>query len=75
MHMAAPLPKYSAKRRIRAISCYPVWTAAANPYDRGISAFGSWENTAMRAELACLKEFENDLRDILIHFLESCSYE
>lgn len=46
-----------------------------NPYDRGISAFCSWENTAMCAELTCLKEFDTDLRGILIHFLDSCSYE
>ena len=46
-----------------------------NPYDRGISAFGSWENAALCAELTCLKEFDNDLKDILIHFLDNCSFE
>ncbi len=45
-----------------------------NPYARGISAFGVYENCAVCIELTCLDGFTEDLRDILVGFLESCSY-
>ena len=45
-----------------------------NPYARGISAFGVHENCAVCIELTCLDGFTEDLRDILVGFLESCSY-
>ena len=45
-----------------------------NPYARGISAFGVHENHAVCIELTCLDGFSDDLRDILVDFLESCSY-
>ncbi|MDE5598090.1 MAG: hypothetical protein K2J04_09675 [Lachnospiraceae bacterium] len=46
-----------------------------NPYARGISAFGVHENHAVCIELTCLGGFNDDLRDILVNFLECCSYE
>ena len=45
-----------------------------NPYARGISAFGVCENCAVCIELTCRDEFTEDLREILVGFLESCSY-
>lgn len=45
-----------------------------NPYDHGISAFGVCGNHAVCIELTCQKAFDGDLRDILIHFLDSCTY-
>ena len=45
-----------------------------NPYARGISAFGVYENCAVCIELTCRDAFTEDLRDILVNFLESCSY-
>lgn len=45
-----------------------------NPYARGISAFSIYENCAVCIELTCRDEFSDDLRGILIDFLESCSY-
>lgn len=45
-----------------------------NPYARGISAFGVCENCAVCIELTCLDEFTEDLRDILVDFLNCCSY-
>lgn len=45
-----------------------------NPYARGISAFGVYENCAVCIELTCRDEFTEDLRDILTDFLEGCSY-
>lgn len=45
-----------------------------NPYDRGISAFGVCGSTSVCIELTCREEFEEDLRDILIPFLDNCTY-
>ena len=45
-----------------------------NPYARGISAFSVYENCAICIELTCRDTFTEDLRDILVGFLESCSY-
>lgn len=45
-----------------------------NPYDRGISAFGICGKNALCIELTCQEDFDMDLRDIMIHFLESCTY-
>ena len=45
-----------------------------NPYARGISAFGVYENYAVCIELTCRDEFTEDLRDILVDFLDCCSY-
>ena len=46
-----------------------------NPYARGISAFGIYENHAVCIELTCQDEFTEDLRGILVDFLDGCSYE
>ncbi len=45
-----------------------------NPYARGVSAFGVCENYAVCIELTCRDEFPDDLRNILIDFLNCCSY-
>lgn len=45
-----------------------------NPYDRGISAFGLHGNDAICFELTCLENFDRDLKDILISFLNQCTY-
>lgn len=45
-----------------------------NPYDRGVSAFGVYGDCAMCMELTCRKNFQEDLRAILIHFLDNCTY-
>ncbi|MCM1385911.1 MAG: hypothetical protein NC231_01175 [Bacillus sp. (in: Bacteria)] len=47
---------------------------ADNPYARGVSAFGVYENCAVCIELTCLEEFEEDLEEILINFLTDCAY-
>ena len=45
-----------------------------NPYDRGISAFGVYNNDTICIELTCRENFEEDLRTILLAFLDSCTY-
>lgn len=45
-----------------------------NPYARGISAFGVYESTAVCLELTCQENFDQDLRPILLSFLDNCSY-
>lgn len=45
-----------------------------NPYDRGVSAFGIYENNAICAELTCQEGFEEDLKALLTNFLDNCSY-
>lgn len=44
-----------------------------NPYDRGVSAFGVCGDLSMCIELTCRENFEEELRDILIPFLENCT--
>lgn len=44
------------------------------PYDRGISAFGVYNKDTICIELTCRKDFEEDLRTILITFLDNCTY-
>lgn len=51
-----------------------ICTSEASPYDRGISAFAVYDNTAMCFELTGREIFEEDLRDILVSFLENCIY-
>lgn len=46
-----------------------------NPYARGVSAFGVFEENAVCAELTCQENFEEDLRTILTDFLKNCTYE
>ncbi|MCM1174835.1 MAG: hypothetical protein NC341_07255 [Blautia sp.] len=45
-----------------------------NPYARGASAFGVFDNTAVCIELTCRESFEEDLKEILTGFLEGCTY-
>lgn len=46
-----------------------------NPYARGVSAFGVHDENAVCAELTCQENFDEDLRSILIDFLNNCTYE
>ena len=46
-----------------------------NPYERGVSAFGVCGSTAVCIELTCREGFEEDLRTILIPFLDNCTYD
>lgn len=45
-----------------------------NPYARGISAFGVYKDSAVCIELTCRKDFEEDLKSVLVDFLEGCFY-
>ena len=45
-----------------------------NPYERGVSAFGIYQNNAVCIELTCRENFKEDLRMILIDFLNNCTY-
>ncbi len=45
-----------------------------NPYDQGISAFGTFGNNAVCVELTCMKDFKDDPETILANFLDNCSY-
>lgn len=45
-----------------------------NPYERGASAFGIYQNNAVCIELTCRENFEEDIRTILIDFLNDCTY-
>lgn len=45
-----------------------------NPYDHGVSAFGIYQDNAVCIELTCRENFEEDLRTILIDFLNNCTY-
>ncbi|MCM1302962.1 MAG: hypothetical protein NC305_09485 [Lachnospiraceae bacterium] len=47
----------------------------SNPYERGVSAFGVYDDTSVCMELTCREGFEEDPGSILIPFLERCSYE
>lgn len=45
-----------------------------NPYERGVSAFGVYGNTAVCMELTCTEQFQEDVRALMIDFLNNCSY-
>ncbi|MDE7185717.1 MAG: hypothetical protein K2O40_14940 [Lachnospiraceae bacterium] len=45
-----------------------------NPYARGVSAFGVYENSVVCIELTCQKDFAGDLKAIITGFLENCTY-
>lgn len=45
-----------------------------NPYARGLSAFGINGNNAICIELTCRENFEEDLRTVMINFLNNCTY-
>lgn len=46
-----------------------------SPYSHGISAFGTFNNNAVCIELTCRENFTEDLKPILINFLNSCYYD
>lgn len=46
-----------------------------NPYDRGVSAFGIHDKNAVCIELTCQESFEEDLQEIMLQFLDNCSYK
>lgn len=46
-----------------------------NPYSHGVSAFGVYEDLAVCAELTCREDYQEDLQDMLIDFLDSCTYD
>ena len=45
-----------------------------NPYAHGISAFATCQNSAVCIELTCRETFEQDLKTLLIDFLNNCTY-
>lgn len=45
-----------------------------NPYDRGVSAFGVCDTTAVCAELVCLEHYSKDLEALLAEFLNCCHF-
>ena len=45
-----------------------------NPYERGVSAFGVHQNLAVCAELTCRENYQEDLYEMLIDFLNNCTY-
>lgn len=50
------------------------FTNSDNPYDHGVSVFTVYENTAVCMELTCIESYDEDLRQVLIGFLENCTY-
>ena len=46
-----------------------------NPYSHGVSAFGVSNNLALCVELTCRENYQEDLREMLTGFLNSCTYE
>lgn len=44
-----------------------------NPYARGASALGVFDNNAVCIELMCREDFEKAAKEVLIDFLENCS--
>lgn len=51
------------------------FTNEENPYSRGVSAFGVFENCAVCVEFACQEAYGEDLKEMLTDFLEGCSYK
>lgn len=46
-----------------------------NPYARGVSAFGVYKDAAVCVEFTCREAFKEDLRTILVDFLDNCTYK
>lgn len=46
-----------------------------NPYARGVSAFAVFDNNAVCIELTGRKHFDEDLKAVLIDFLNGCAYD
>lgn len=51
------------------------FTHEDNPYARGVSAFGTFNSDALCIELTCRENFEEDLKAVLLGFLNGCTYE
>ena len=45
-----------------------------SPYERGVSAFGCYDAEAICVELTCVEDFSEELKPILIDFLDGCHY-
>ena len=45
-----------------------------NPYSRGISAFGLYQNYVINAELTCTESFTGDEESLLFDFLGGCHF-
>lgn len=50
------------------------YMSESNPYSRGASAFGTYGNYAVSAELSCQEGFEDGALETLENFLEHCHY-
>lgn len=50
------------------------YTSESNPYSRGASAFGTYGNYAVSAELSCQEGFEDGALETLENFLDHCHY-
>lgn len=48
--------------------------SADNPYDRGVSAFGTFASSAVCIELTCREQFEEEIETMLTDFLNNCEY-
>ncbi|MGN1141953.1 MAG: hypothetical protein ACI4TF_12190 [Oliverpabstia sp.] len=46
-----------------------------NPYDHGISVFGTFDVNAVCIEFTCLENYDMELEPILTEFLNGCHYE
>lgn len=51
-----------------------IYKNKSNPYARGASAFGVYEDNAICVELACRDNFTDDPESILTDFLDNCTY-
>lgn len=46
-----------------------------NPYSHGVSAFGVYDDLAVCAELTCRENYDEDLQQMLINFLDNCTFD
>ena len=46
----------------------------SNPFARGVSAFGVIGSNAVCVELTCREQYDEDLKEMLITFLNGCTY-
>lgn len=51
------------------------FAGADNPYNRGVSFFGVYNENAVCIELTCRENFTEDLKTIIVSFLEHCTFE
>lgn len=51
------------------------FNGADNPYAKGVSFFGACNKSAVCIELTCRENFTEDLKEIMIQFLEHCTFE